>query len=87
MTNLSTVRVEKAKATIVGVLIVILIILMAWLADAPERELLAKVQSGESVLICLFKDGWRDVEPAKVKDLHGNVWIFVNGSASRCEVL
>lgn len=69
------------------VLIIAFFILLAWLVDAPEREMLAKVQSGEMQLRCLFKDGWRVVEPSKVKDFYGTTWIFTNGSASRCEVL
>lgn len=80
-------QIETVKAACLAIAVIALIILMAWIADAPERELLLKVQSGESVLICLFKDGLREVEPAKVKDFYGTTWIFTNGSASRCEVL
>lgn len=80
-------QIETVKAACLAIASIALIILLAWIADAPEREMLAKVKSGEMQLRCHFKDGWRVVDPSKVKDFYGTTWIFTNGSASRCEVL
>lgn len=79
-------NLDKIKTGFFGILIAVFLLMAVWVLDAPERELLASVQSGEAQLSCLFQDGWRAVEPSKVKDFFGNTWVFTNGSAKRCEV-
>ena len=79
-------QIETVKAVCLAVGAILLVILLAWIADAPDRELLEKVKNGELTLQCHFKDGWRVVEPDKVTDFYGNTWIFTNGSASRCKL-
>lgn len=86
MTNNKPTYLDKIKTAALAALVIAILAFTSWLLDAPEREILAKVQSSEAQLSCLFQDGWRVVEPGKVKDFYGNTWIFTNGSASRCEV-
>lgn len=86
MTN-NLIDLDKIKTVALAALVIAILAFTAWLLDAPERNLLAKVQSGEAQLSCLFRDGWRVVEPSKVKDFFGSTWVFTNGSATRCKTL
>lgn len=79
-------NLDKIATATLAALVIAILACTAWMLDAPERELLAKVQGGEAQLSCLFQDGWRAVDPSKVKDFFGNTWVFTNGSATRCEV-
>ena len=49
-----------------------------------DKDLVEKVVSGEAVLMCHMKDGYRRIEPANVEWYSEGRWYFTNGSATRC---
>lgn len=55
--------------------------------EAIQTTQLERVQSGEDILRCDFKDGTRDVEPSKIVGRQDGRWIFTNGSAENCIVV
>lgn len=54
--------------------------------NGQDNQLAESVRDGTLNLSCEFRDGWRDVEPEKVKGFNDGRWLFVNGSAVNCEV-
>ena len=56
--------------------------------EAIQTTQLERVQSGEDILRCDFKDGTRDVEPSKIVGRHDSTWLFVDkGYAKSCIVV
>lgn len=69
------------------ILPVLVLIFSAGVWALSDSDTLKKVQSGELELHCLMKDGERQIQKEKVKDLIEGTWIFENkGYASQCRV-
>ena len=51
-----------------------------------EAAMISKVKSGESILTCLFRDGFRAVPAEKVTGFEHGYWTFDNGAASSCSL-
>lgn len=49
-----------------------------------EAAMISKVKSGETILTCLFSNGFRVVPKEKVTGFEHGYWKFDNGAASSC---
>ena len=78
-------NILKEQGITVAALIA-LVIAVFFLLGRQDAEMLRSVKSGQAVLECHFKDGWRVVSPERVKDYWDGRWYFDNGSATRCEL-
>lgn len=68
--------------------IVLILIGMGSALQAKEREAFKKVKSGEYILTCNLKGGYKVIDPSMVKSYDGdsNSWTFTNGYSRSCSV-
>lgn len=74
---------------VVSAVIILLVGAMAVNAYMEDKAYMDKIQSGDLVVECNFKDrGWDIVSPDHIKDFNdvSNTFTFDNGSSSTCRV-
>ena len=80
-------KMESIKQITLAAIVIAIILGLLHYLNKPERDRLAKVQSGEVELVCLMKDGERVIPPEMVTGLLDDTWVFKNGSAKRCRII
>lgn len=80
-------KMEAIKQIALAAIVIAIIFGLLHYLNEPERDRLAKVQSGEVELVCLLKDGERVIPPEMVTGLLDDTWVFKNGSAKRCRII
>ena len=76
----------KYLAIILAVLCVAAVATAAAVSSGIDSKMVRDVQSGESILTCLFRDGYRAVPAEKVTGFEHGYWTFDNGAASSCSL-